>query len=94
MGRCPKPHLFLEKKEGKEETKKEYYISGKDYVYGKTSGFAPNTETFSAVHIAPVAAATGRTRSLGGLGGRSRLEFIFSSRLSDESINSRSGGTP
>ena len=40
--------------------------------------FAPNTETFSAVHNISVAAATGRTRSPGGLGGRSRIEFIVS----------------
>ena len=40
--------------------------------------FAPNTETFSAVHNISVAAAAGRTRSLGGLGGRSRIEFIVS----------------
>ena len=60
----------------------------------QTNTFRPNTETFSAVQNISVAAATGRTRSLGGLGGCSRLEFIFSSRLSDESMNSRSGGTP
>ena len=43
--------------------------------------FAPNTETFSAVHNISVAAATGRTRSPGGLGGCSRLEFIISPLL-------------
>ena len=43
--------------------------------------FAPNTETFSAVHNISVAAATGRTHSPGGLGGRSRLEFIISPPL-------------
>ena len=58
------------------------------------TSFAPNTATFYAVHIAPVAAATGRTRSLGGLGGRSRIEFIFSSRLSDESMNLTSRRSP
>ena len=40
--------------------------------------FAPNTETFSAVHNRSVAAATGRTRSPGVLRGRSRIEFIVS----------------
>ena len=42
------------------------------------TGFAPNTETFSAVHNLSVAAATGRTRSPGVLRGRSRIEFIVS----------------
>ena len=59
-----------------------------------TDGFSTNTATFFAVHFTSVAAATGRTRSLGGLGGRSRLEFRFSSRVSDESRNSRSGAAP
>ena len=40
--------------------------------------FAPNTETFSAVYVVSVAAAIGCARSLGGLGGRSRIEFIVS----------------
>ena len=44
----------------------------------KQTFFAPNTETFSAMHNLSVAAATGRTRSPGGLGGRSRIEFIVS----------------
>ena len=42
------------------------------------TGFAPNTETFSAVYNISVAAATGRTHYPGGLGGRSRIEFIVS----------------
>ena len=45
----------------------------------QTNTFRPNTETFSAVHN--IAAATGRTRSPGGLGGCSRLEFIISPPL-------------
>ena len=42
------------------------------------TSLTPNTETFSAVHYISSAAATGRTRSPGGLGGRSRIEFIVS----------------
>ena len=40
--------------------------------------FAPNTETFSAVHPISVAAAIGRARYPGVLRGRSRIEFIVS----------------
>ena len=40
--------------------------------------FAPNTETFSAVHNISVGCRSRLARSLGGLGGRSRIEFIVS----------------
>jgi hypothetical protein len=40
--------------------------------------FAPNTETFSAVHNISVVCLTRLARSPGGLGGRSRIEFIMS----------------
>ena len=40
-----------------------------------TDGFSTNTATFFAVHFTSVAAATGRTRSLGGLGGGAALSF-------------------
>ena len=40
--------------------------------------FAPNTETFSAVHNISVVCLTRLARSPGGLGGRSRIEFIVS----------------
>ena len=43
-----------------------------------TNGFCPNTETFSAVHNISVVWLTRLARSLGGLGGRSRIEFIMS----------------
>ena len=40
--------------------------------------FAPNTETFSAVHNISVVCLSRLARSPGGLGGRSRIEFIVS----------------
>ena len=39
---------------------------------------APNTETFSAVHFISVSYRSRLARSPGGLGGRSRIEFIVS----------------
>ena len=42
------------------------------------TSFAPNTETFSAVHNISVVWLSRLARSLGGLGGRSRIEFIVS----------------
>ena len=42
------------------------------------TGFAPNTETFSAVHKISVGCRSRLARSPGGLGGRSRIEFIVS----------------
>ena len=42
------------------------------------TGFAPNTETFSAVHNISVSCCSHPARSPGGLGGRSRIEFIVS----------------
>ena len=44
----------------------------------RANKFRPNTEAFSALHPISVAVATGCTRSPGGLGGRSRIEFIMS----------------
>ena len=41
------------------------------------TGFAPNAETFSAVHNISVAAATGRTRSPGVSGGGAALSPGF-----------------
>ena len=43
-----------------------------------TNGFCPNTETFSAVHNISVVCLPRLARSPGGLGGRSRIEFIVS----------------
>ena len=43
-----------------------------------TDGFCPNTETFSAVHKISVSCRSRLARSPGGLGGRSRIEFIVS----------------
>ena len=40
--------------------------------------FAPNTETFSALHPTSVTYLSRLARSPGGLGGRSRIEFIVS----------------
>ena len=40
--------------------------------------FAPNTETFSALHSTSVTCLSQLARSPGGLGGRSRIEFIVS----------------
>ena len=40
--------------------------------------FCPNTETFSAVHNISVVCLPRLARSPGGLGGRSRIEFIVS----------------
>ena len=42
------------------------------------TSFAPNTETFSAVHNISVVCRSRLARSPGGLGGRSRIEFIVS----------------
>ena len=42
------------------------------------SGFCPNTATFSAVHNISVSYRSRLARSPGGLGGRSRIEFIVS----------------
>ena len=42
------------------------------------TSFAPNTETFSAVHNISVVCLSRLARSPGGLGGRSRIEFIVS----------------
>ena len=42
------------------------------------TGFAPNTENFSAVHNISVVCLTRLARSPEGLGGRSRIEFIVS----------------
>ena len=42
------------------------------------NGFCPNTETFSAVHNISVGYRSRLARSPGGLGGRSRIEFIVS----------------
>ncbi len=44
----------------------------------QTNTFCPNTETFSAVHNISVVCLTRLARSPGGLGGRSRIEFIVS----------------
>ena len=42
------------------------------------TAFAPNTKTFSAVHKISVGCRSRLARSPGGLGGRSRIEFIVS----------------
>ena len=42
------------------------------------TSFAPNTETFSAVYVVSVGCRSRLARSPGGLGGRSRIEFIVS----------------
>ena len=47
----------------------------------KQTAFAPNTETFSAVHNISVAAATGRTRSPGVSGGGAALSPGFQLNL-------------
>ena len=44
---------------------------------GQTA-FAPNTETFSVVHFITVSCRSRLARYPGGLGGRSRIEFIVS----------------
>ena len=61
------PPLSLEES-GKEETIKNNYYTV----------FAPNTETFSAVYFISVSCRSRLARSLGGLGGWSRIEFIVS----------------
>ena len=45
---------------------------------GLRTVFAPNTETFSAVYPISVSYRSRLARSPGGLGGRSRIEFIVS----------------
>ena len=60
------------------------------------TAFAPNAETFSAVHNIFVAAATGHTRSSGVLRGRSRIEprLLISSLSAGANRGSLRGGTP
>ena len=60
------------------------------------TSLAPNTETFSAVHYISSAAATGRTRSPGGLGWRSRIEprLLTSSLFAGINRGSLSGAVP
>ena len=52
--------------------------SGRAVRLAEQTGFAPNTETFSAVHKISVGCRSRLARSPGGLGGRSRIEFIVS----------------
>ena len=51
---------------------------GRAAQLAEQTGFAPNTETFSALHPTSVTCRSHPARSLGGLGGRSRIEFIVS----------------
>ena len=44
----------------------------------RANRFCPNTETFSALHNISVVCLSRLARSPGGLGGRSRIEFIVS----------------
>ena len=46
--------------------------------FAEQTSFAPNTETFSAVCVVSVVCLSRLARSPGGLGGRSRIEFIVS----------------
>ena len=61
-----------------------------------TSGFYPNTETFSAVHNISVVWLPRLARSPGGLGGRSRIEprLLISSLSAGVNRGSLRGGTP
>ena len=55
--------------------------SGRTARLAEQTGLAPNTETFSAVHNISVGCRSRLARSPGGLGGRSRIEFIVSPLL-------------
>ena len=52
--------------------------SGRAARLAEQTSFALNTETFSAVHNISVGCLSRLARSPGGLGGRSRIEFIVS----------------
>ncbi len=53
-------------------------IRGRAALVAEQTRFAPNTETFSAVHFITVSYRSRLARYPGGLGGRSRIEFIVS----------------
>ena len=57
---------------------------------------APNTETFSAVHNISVGCRSRLARSLGGLGGRSRIEprLLISSLFAGANRGSLRGAVP
>ena len=55
--------------------------SGRAARLAEQTGFAPNTETFSAVHKISVGYLSRLARSPGVSGGRSRIEFIVSPLL-------------
>ena len=55
--------------------------SGRAARLAEQTGFSTNTETFSAVHNISVIYLSRLARSPGGLGGRSRIEFIVSPLL-------------
>ena len=70
--------------------------SGHAARLAEETGFAPNTETFSAVHNISVVCLPRLARSPGGLGGRSRIEprFLISSLSAAATRGSLRGGTP
>ena len=51
---------------------------GRAARFAERTSFAPNTETFSAVYPISVGCSSRLARFPGGLGGRSRIEFIVS----------------
>ena len=60
------------------------------------TAFAPNTETFSALHNISVVCLTRLARSPGGLGGRSRIEprILISSLFAEANRGSLRGAVP
>ena len=62
----------------------------------KQTGFAPNTETFSAVHNISVVCLSRLARSPGGLGGRSSIEprLLISSLFAGANRGSLRGAVP
>ena len=60
------------------------------------TAFAPNTETFSALHLTSVVCLSRLARSPGGLGGRRRIEprLLISALFAGANRGSLRGGTP
>ena len=70
--------------------------SGRAARFAEQTAFAPNTETFSAVHNISVVCLTRLARSPGGLGGRSRIEprILISSLSAGANRGSLRGAVP
>ena len=70
--------------------------SGRAVRLAEQTRFAPNAETFSAVHFITVSYRSRLARSPGGLGGRSRIEprLLISSLSAEANRGSLRGAVP